>query len=301
MKYSIVGAILLYLVIPIGYAVGNEARVCNSDYTIQDNVTRLNIYPENEELFASNEEYKRWERRCMLPLQKLDHLDKPYQLVDIRDPHRFSENSIRQSINIPVHRIKAKPFLKSKKIILLSDGYERVNMIKACKTLSETGYDAHVLEGGLVSWLEGAKDVQGLYMDERLYSIPPDKFHNESRYRRWIVIDLTTGLSKKLMPYIDTIHSFDHYPNAQELNKLIKRMAKTDQDIHDLSIVVIDSDGMGFGGFKQWRKSILPQLEVNNLFYMASGLAGFEDFAQKQRAILNKLEFTLLNPEGCSR
>lgn len=281
--------------------MGAESKICHPDYVVQSDETELKIPPRSEKFFINRQEYDRWEKRCMLPFRKLAGLNKSYQLVDIRDARRFEQNNIKQSINIPVHLVKTKLFLKSKKIILLSDGYEYVSMVKVCKELSEAGFDAHVLEGGLISWLEEVKDARGLVKNEILYSMPPEILHNESQYRSWIIIELTTESSPKLKQNFKTVYTFKNYPKVDGVSDIIREMNTSKQNEQNLSFLVVDAEGKRFPEFEQWRNDVVHELNIKNLFYMAGGIAGFERFSGQQRAILNKREFTLSNPGGCVR
>lgn len=60
--------------------------------------------------------------------------------VDIRDPNEYQAMHIDGSINVATHSIKAKSFLKNRKILIFPDGFERSKSSELCSELISNGF-----------------------------------------------------------------------------------------------------------------------------------------------------------------
>ena len=73
--------------------------------------------------------------------------------VDIRLAQEYESFRIPGSLNIPLHAVRSKAFLKNKEFILLDAGHDYATLAKGCAALIEQGFaGAKVLAGGLVAW-----------------------------------------------------------------------------------------------------------------------------------------------------
>lgn len=75
---------------------------------------------------------------------------KNYQLVDVR---RKPDAVISDAWNIPADELKLKSFLSSRQLLLLDEGFSRVQQATTCATLKKAGFTSvKILVGGIPQW-----------------------------------------------------------------------------------------------------------------------------------------------------
>jgi rhodanese-related sulfurtransferase len=154
-------------------------------------------------------------------LQRLK-LGKKIILVDIRNQEEFAKLSIPGAINIPLHFVKSKAFLKSKPLVLVKGGYPDRQTEETCKYLQNEGFGAAILSGGLLAWQRQGGPVQGdLLFLNRYKHISPLTFYPEKDRKNQIIIDVSevqNRESKQLLP--NAIH-ISLSKNPKNLNLLL--------------------------------------------------------------------------------
>ena len=81
--------------------------------------------------------------------------------VDIRPQRQFNRAHIPGSLNIALHFIKSKTFLKTMHLILVNQGFARASLVEGVSLLRECGFQVHILSGGLTSWKQHGEKVAG--------------------------------------------------------------------------------------------------------------------------------------------
>jgi rhodanese-related sulfurtransferase len=82
--------------------------------------------------------------------------------VDVRNASSFAKARIPRSVNIPLHFVKTKTYLRNLRIVLVNEGYFLAELLVEAKELRAQGYDAHVLAGGLAAWQAGVDEFVGV-------------------------------------------------------------------------------------------------------------------------------------------
>lgn len=103
-------------------------------------------------------------RVCLVPLSAIDKLrtQKDFNFVDVRSPAEYDRYHITGSINIPLHLVKTKEFLKKFPIVLVNDGRSTTELEKTCGELKQAGFGrVSVLEGGLFAWRANKRTLEG--------------------------------------------------------------------------------------------------------------------------------------------
>lgn len=93
--------------------------------------------------------------------KELINKTKQTVFIDIRPQSQFNEAHIPDSLNIAVHFIKSKTFLKTMHLILVNQGFARASLIEGVSVLRERGFNAHILDGGLTSWKQHGEKLVG--------------------------------------------------------------------------------------------------------------------------------------------
>jgi len=205
-------------------------------------------------------------------LQKIKRKQKII-LVDIRKPGDFERISIPGSINIPLHFIKSKAFLKLKPLVLVNTGYPYSQMEKECKRLRNNGFKVSILTGGIISWHRKGGPLKGDLLAVNEYTkISPRIFFQEKDYSDRIVLDVSkehTKKSKKLIPCAI------HIPFLNNLNLDDLRAAAVSKA--DIKYFLIFNEN---GDHYEKIEKTLQKKGLENTFYLTGGLNAYEKYLQ---------------------
>jgi rhodanese-related sulfurtransferase len=126
-------------------------------------------------------------------------------LIDIRSKEAFASLHIAGAMNIPLHGIKTKTFLKSSPLVLVDRGLSYHRLAPVCGELRKMGFDARILDGGMNAWSRhGGPMVGDLVRQMAFRRISPADFFHEKNYRSRVVCDVSATRSEaslRLMPY----------------------------------------------------------------------------------------------------
>lgn len=139
---------------------------------------------------------KHRDRSCLVTLTEVEkqRLKKDVRFVDVRAAADFEQVRIAESINIPLHLVKTKSFLKNAPIVLVNDGRSSAELEQACQALRHDGFQqVTVLEGGLNAWRENARPLAGDPLAQaRLNRMSAAELSVERLYKDWLVLDVST-------------------------------------------------------------------------------------------------------------
>ena len=83
--------------------------------------------------------------------------------VDRRDATDFRSFHIEGAMNLGITDLLAKPYWRSKKVVLVGNGRAEAELYRECARLKSVGYGrVHVLRGGMPSWLNRNLPVVGI-------------------------------------------------------------------------------------------------------------------------------------------
>lgn len=125
-------------------------------------------------------------------------------LVDIRSPEEFDRLRIPGSINVALHALKTKSFLKAQPFVLVNDGFQWRDLEDECHRLRQYGFQPSILFGGLVAWHNrgGALEGDQLALDE-MRMVSPANLYIEKDSSHWLIVDASqseTDDSWRLFP-----------------------------------------------------------------------------------------------------
>lgn len=123
----------------------------------------------------------------MRALQKSDDL----VLVDLRRPDRFAEAHLPRSLNLPSFVLKHRTDLKTRKLVLIDEGFSPASLAEEMHNLRENGFaEIYVLEGGVGSWIRMGRPVEGTASSALAASrITPAEFLRSQKTDYWQVIN----------------------------------------------------------------------------------------------------------------
>ncbi|HTO05365.1 MAG TPA: rhodanese-like domain-containing protein, partial [Opitutus sp.] len=84
-------------------------------------------------------------------------------LVDLRRPDRFEAVRLSRSLNLPAFALKHRADLKTRKLVLIDEGFSPSVLAEQAETLRQNGFEAvYVFEGGIATWIRAGGAVEGL-------------------------------------------------------------------------------------------------------------------------------------------
>jgi len=90
---------------------------------------------------------------CFTDIPSLGKSLSSYQLVDMRKPKSRDSGSVTNAWAMELNELSHKSFLKNKNLLLLGEGFSRVNGAHACSTLRKEGFTkVKILIGGVDAW-----------------------------------------------------------------------------------------------------------------------------------------------------
>ena len=190
-------------------------------------------------------------------------------LVDVRSPEEFERLRIPGSINVPLHAVKTKDYLKAQPFVLVSAGYEWRDLETECKRLQQSGFKPSILFGGLVTWQSQGGPVEGDRLLVATYrEISPHVFFHEKDYKDIKVFDVST---KPLPDAQKLIHGNVHVKNIESLVKLAKQNGPTYR-----AMVLFNENGEQYEKFD----AALKKAGISNSFYLKGGISGYRHFLE---------------------
>ena len=204
---------------------------------------------------------------------KLKHKQK-ITLIDVRNPENFKRLHIPGSLNIPLHAVKTKAFLKSFPVVLINAGFHYSPLLSECRQLLDLGFEVFILDGGLPAWKrKGSRLVGDPFALQDMKTISPRVFWREKDCENTLVIDISvvrTETAGQLLPYSR------HIPVSAESDEWFRMVNQVISDHKNqpfLSVVVVSETGDGYGRANK----ILADQSVN-AFFLQSGVAGYKKY-----------------------
>ena len=210
-------------------------------------------------------------------------------LVDIRSGEEFGSVGIPGAINLPLHFVKTKPFLKSRPLVLVHGGYPSRQTEAVCRELSAGGYRVSILSGGLLAWQRsGGQLIGDLFFLQRYKHISALKFHQEKDRADQVVIDVSERLhpqAKRLFP------DATHLPYPQRLTPAAVRDAAGRK-----KVIVMFSDS---GGQYDRIEKVIAAAGLENVFYLEGGLAAYRRYLSDRILAGRARERRIKNSAAC--
>lgn len=198
-------------------------------------------------------------------------------IVDVRNSREFEKARIPGSINIPLHFVKSKAFLKSRTLVLVDGGYTDRQTKETCRVLRNEGFMVSILSGGLISWYRQGGPVNGDLLALNKYkNISPLRFYREKNREDRIIIDVSVkqyAESIKLMP------NAKHIPVQVRSQTAVAQVEKSilKQKINPLvPVVIFNRTGEQYGPIE----SIIKKAGLKNVYFLKGGLQGYQRFLQ---------------------
>ncbi len=207
-----------------------------------------------------------------------------FVLVDIRSARDFHLFHIPSSINIPLHEIRYKTFLKSKKVILFNCGGAQGMLLKACDELALNGFlHVSILAGGMVAWSDAGGDIAGDYfaiseMDE----LAPEVCFADRGDASWIriLIGGVKGNAEEEMIFPDAISVSCIRNDNVCLDFIIDSVEHEREGAPGRPVLIMDLKGQ----YKTLKRA-MRVAGIDRVFYLKGGVKAYEKFLKETRLI----------------
>lgn len=204
-------------------------------------------------------------------------------LVDVRDAASFSRYRIPGSLNIPLHAVKTKAFLRAESIVLVDVGHVTGVLEAGCAELKRAGFaSVAILQGGLHSWRAGRGALEGEASPaEELDRLMPVELFNERTRPDWLVLSFSKDPKASprcwLPPRVEQVTGTGA-PAVQAIKAAVARARKA---APGLRVLVASETGTDHAALS----ALMAKAGVQDALYLDSGLAGYREFVSNQLAI----------------
>jgi rhodanese-related sulfurtransferase len=196
-------------------------------------------------------------------------------LIDVRPANLYEKLRIPGSMNVPIHFISTKPFLKPSLIILVHSGISQKVLAAACEALNRSGFRIKFLAGGLAAWYrEGGKLEGDLFVAEDLLWISPELFYQDKDVDPVLVIDASPGERKRAEDILPFAVSVPFENSAHQWIETVLKKVADHRAGPSLRIYILTEAG---GNYER----MMPLLASNGLkqfFFVQGGLRAYEGY-----------------------
>lgn len=218
--------------------------------------------------------------------------------VDVRQPAEFEALHISGAMNIPLHFIKHKTYLKSVPVVLVDQGLAFHRLAPVCRQLRRQGFQARILDGGMNAWAGHGGHMVGDPVRQMGYQqILPADFFQEKNYTQRLVCDISakpTSKVKELMPYAV------HLPlsgSAEERAARIEKFKTAHARNGAVTLLVVSETGEEYPGIQ----SALNRAGFENVFYLKGGARSYREYLQGLTLSWQPRETRIATAEKCSQ
>jgi rhodanese-related sulfurtransferase len=242
-----------------------------------------------QSLTLSNSKKRQVNAQCRIKPELAEQLwlQNKAMFVDVRSKSEFDDFRIPNSINLPMHAVKNKSFLRTKPVVLLNKGYATYELDELCDSLKAAGFPkVMVLDGGIVAWSINGKLEGDLNAIGQLNRISPKEIDMVKAERDFLPVyvgerdEMVESLGVKM--FIPA--SGDKQSRLDSLQK-IKSQIRADEKANT-SPLVFNKDGSNYSLIKESLKNV----EINNALYLIGGLRNYIEYREKQKLILTRME-----------
>lgn len=208
--------------------------------------------------------------------------DHDWLLIDVRPQKEFERFHLRNSLNIPIHVLKTKPFLKNRNVVLINARHHYL-LVATAIALQQFGFsNTKVLQGGLLGWKKQGGDLEGDYFSyQYLDELPTREYQLLKHEGSWQIFVLTNqrATDTSVFGTIAQIHI------TSDVDVIIKSIEQPNENsiITDYDILIVTEDGRGYQNIRR----LLEGSKAPMVYYLQGGVKGYEKYIQEQ-ATLNK-------------
>jgi len=211
-------------------------------------------------------------------------------LVDVRGEEDFKKIHIPGSINMALHFVKTKSYLKNMHVILVNRGYGQAHLLRQAELLNKKRIKAEVLAGGLAAWAQQGRNltVDDAADHSTLHNVDPAEISEGDFFR---VIDVSPEKNEEIL---NLLSGAEHVPvrSPADVATLAAAIDEPGQSALD-SILLFNLNG------DYSMLEGLPGICRNTLFFLEKGSEEYNKILLQQRAILEPKSKRIKTIGGC--
>lgn len=209
-------------------------------------------------------------------------------LVDVRSAGDFAQVHIPGSLNIPLHQVKTKAFLKKAPFVLIDQGYRIRTISLECRGLRRNGFQATILDGGLAAWQAAGHSLDGdVFVAAKLSQVRPRDVFGEGQRNDQVLLDVSTDATE------ETMRLFPLRVALEKWDRLPQTMA-TFADAKKRTWLVLDQTGSDPRVVER-----LHALGLRQVFYLQGGVMGYRQYLARQQAATAPRESRMFTTKPC--
>lgn len=243
-----------------------------------------------KEIGPKSQEFKKRDPALLLSATTLMQHVKEGQkitLVDIRTKEDFEKFYIPGAVNIPLHFIKAKAFLKLSPLVLIHEGYCYSDLEQEVLHLRDKGFLARILDGGLNAWKEkGGRIVGDYFAKVQVHQMPPRVLYKEKDFDNWIIIDVSPSkTAEKILAR--AVHVPLAFPSdlmrpvkdnsLEKAFRLAVNREIRERKLPYYSVLIVNESGEGYREVK----GAVKRAGIENVFYLHGGLKAYRKYVNR--------------------
>jgi rhodanese-related sulfurtransferase len=200
--------------------------------------------------------------------------NQPLTLVDVRRKQDFERLHIPDSINIPLHAVKTKTYLKSATVVLVNEGFRYAELETECRRLAERGFAISIIDGGLPAWKRQGGQLAGdLFALDEMKAISPQKFFREKDYENTVVVDISPMRSETSTKLISYARHFPVFDNSERSKSELRKLIKKNKPFQ--SVLLFNESG------EQYEKAekMMNRMGIES-FYLQGGVVAYQKYLE---------------------
>jgi rhodanese-related sulfurtransferase len=199
--------------------------------------------------------------------------DDELVIVDSRPAAEFRQVRIPGSINLPLRSLRARTYLKSRRLLLVDRGSLGAELEAGCRELRSAGFTSvGIIEGGLNAWAQTMGDLEGdRAARSALNLIPARVFARAARPRDWLVLDVSAGSPDLAQLFPGAVHVPLRGDPAAFRRELGAAIRTREAGPGALFVAVVEVDGSRASDVAR----ALSSLGVVHAFFVEGGLDAY--------------------------
>ena len=202
-----------------------------------------------------------WGRDRLLYLHNKQQLEGRL-IIDVRPAASYDQGRIPDSINLPLHTLPTKSFLKQQKILLVGDGHHFMALEQmATRLKKELAADALILDGSLHLWQQAYGGVDGV-VPQAQEELEVADFFAERDWGAWLLLDASQqGVAPRMKGRGGQLLRLASSLTSERMSS-IKTQFSRFHDNYPLGRLLLIQDPAGDQGTAALLQQALPQLPI---------------------------------------
>lgn len=205
------------------------------------------------------------------------------------DVRRQANTPLLGALSLPLAHIQNSVYLKQRKIVLIGDGFDQIELEHVYINLKAVGFNqVYALIDGINADLTQLKQLS--YATKRYTEISPEQFLLASRTQQWQLIswNLPQQDSQKL-PITPT----EHWISTASTSSFIKQLVSARQVTKPLSKILIITQNQHTN--QQLQKLLLDNDMTLEVLWIKGGMDGYKHYVEQHNNILINMGIPLEN------